>query len=147
MGKDMVRMQIEPLSAFDEDAARLLSLCVRDGKRELKEYLENPAAELFCVKKERVCAILILIFGGDTADIADIAVCGNMRRQGVGTALLSYAADLCKSRGISRLMLEVRASNKAAISLYERAGFEKIATRRRYYSNPAEDAAVFWRNL
>jgi len=46
---------------------------------------------------------------------------------------------------MTRMFLEVRASNKAAIRLYERAGFEQVSVRRDYY--PAvvgrEDGLVY----
>ena len=39
-------------------------------------------------------------------------------------------------------LLEVRASNAAALSLYESEGFEIVGRRRNYYHHPAEDALV-----
>ena len=51
-------------------------------------------------------------------------------------------AGYCNFRVIS---LEVRASNAAAISLYKSYGFKIEAVRKRYYSNPVEDALIMWR--
>jgi [ribosomal protein S18]-alanine N-acetyltransferase len=44
--------------------------------------------------------------------------------------------------GAQRALLEVRASNAAAIQLYEQAGFRTIAVRDRYYTNPIENALI-----
>ena len=40
------------------------------------------------------------------------------------------------------MLLEVRASNTAAQSLYAAHGFTRIGLRRRYYQAPQEDAVV-----
>ena len=48
-------------------------------------------------------------------------------------------------RGVTAITLEVRVSNQPAISLYERFGFLKEAVRKRYYTNPVEDALLMWR--
>lgn len=61
---------------------------------------------------------------------------------GVGGALLGTIIDGLKSTGATVLMLEVRASNQAAVRLYERAGMVKVGTRPGYYSGPLEDAIL-----
>jgi len=45
--------------------------------------------------------------------------------------------------------LEVRASNAAAIRLYEKQGFNKLAVRKAYYpaSNGREDALLYCRSF
>ena len=47
-----------------------------------------------------------------------------------------------KAENIKRCLLEVRASNKAAISLYEKYDFKIIGKRKEYYTNPIEDAFI-----
>jgi len=44
--------------------------------------------------------------------------------------------------GVDRVYLEVRASNRAAIALYEKCGFNCIGKRSAYYRYPTEDALV-----
>jgi ribosomal-protein-alanine N-acetyltransferase len=46
-------------------------------------------------------------------------------------------------RGAESMMLEVRADNSVAITLYERMGFERISTRTRYYADGTD--AQIWR--
>ena len=43
---------------------------------------------------------------------------------------------------INEIFLEVRASNEPAIKLYSSFGYEQIAVRKRFYSNPIEDAII-----
>jgi len=40
----------------------------------------------------------------------------------------------------------VRTSNKGAIALYERCGFEPSGVRRGYYTDNREDALIMWKN-
>ena len=47
-----------------------------------------------------------------------------------------------KERGEERLLLEVRASNLPARTLYESIGFVCDGIRKRYYRDPAEDAVL-----
>ncbi len=53
-----------------------------------------------------------------------IAVGGRFRRRGVASSLLEEAFGWARSVGVSKITLNVRANNRAAISLYERFGFE-----------------------
>ena len=46
------------------------------------------------------------------------------------------------AHAVSRAVLEVRASNEPAQRLYRQLGFVSISTRRRYYTNPVEDALL-----
>ncbi|MHA7262065.1 ribosomal protein S18-alanine N-acetyltransferase [Arthrobacter sp. TMN-37] len=68
-----------------------------------------------------------------TADIQTIAVLPAHEGRGIGTALLRELLAEAARRGAREVLLEVRADNPRAQLLYSRTGFEKIATRRRYY--------------
>jgi ribosomal-protein-alanine N-acetyltransferase len=78
----------------------------------------------------------------DQAELGNVAVAGDARRRGVARMLVRAALDRARERGAAECYLEVRHSNLAARSLYETHGFEVISRRRRYYSNPTEDAIV-----
>ncbi|MES4786770.1 MAG: hypothetical protein C4294_14145 [Nitrospiraceae bacterium] len=60
----------------------------------------------------------------------------------MGRELLRCALVFGLEQGANRALLEARASNDAARSLYERMGFRRVAVRRKYYSNPVEDAVL-----
>ena len=81
----------------------------------------------------------------DEIHINNLAVLGEFRGHGVGTALLEYVIQAAANRGAERATLEVRRSNAAARRLYERLGFEVAATRPNYYVSPSEDALILWR--
>jgi ribosomal-protein-alanine N-acetyltransferase len=54
--------------------------------------------------------------------------------------------SLVAREGVSRATLEVRRSNVAAQRLYKRLGFEVAGQRRKYYTQPEEDALILWRS-
>ncbi|HXF51131.1 MAG TPA: ribosomal protein S18-alanine N-acetyltransferase [Dehalococcoidia bacterium] len=78
----------------------------------------------------------------DEAHIVTLAVRPDARRQGVGQLLVLGALELAYAHDMSRVTLEVRASNDAARALYERCGFRRIGVRPRYYTDNQEDAVV-----
>src|SRR3954471_3153513 len=81
----------------------------------------------------------------DEIHINNIAVLPQFRAHGIGTALLQHVLREARRLGATRATLEVRASNTAALRLYERLDFYVAATRKHYYSNPVEDALILWR--
>lgn len=74
-------------------------------------------------------------------EIANVAVHPDFWRQGIGRALVQTALDKAAELGFARVMLEVRASNEAAQTLYRSFGFEEDGRRRAYYVN-GEDAIL-----
>jgi ribosomal-protein-alanine N-acetyltransferase len=71
-----------------------------------------------------------------------LAVESEWRRRGIGRVMMRQALTSATAAGAQRALLEVRASNAAAIQLYEQAGFRTIAVRDRYYTNPIENALI-----
>ncbi|MBQ3817187.1 MAG: ribosomal protein S18-alanine N-acetyltransferase [Clostridia bacterium] len=74
--------------------------------------------------------------------ITNVAVFPKYRRMGVATALLEKAKGYGKENRLEFLSLEVRKSNYAAISLYEKEGFVACGERKNFYTNPKEDAII-----
>ena len=114
---------------------------------------EHFAAELanrvaqFYVAENRENSLLagFLLFWrlGDELELHKIAVAGVCQRRGSGSCLLDFFIRTARSWRCRRALLEVRASNAAAIRLYEKFAFRCIGRRRDYYSSPVEDALVF----
>lgn len=83
----------------------------------------------------------------DMADMMNIAVAPDFRRQGIAEQLIFALIERLKDKGIIALLLEVRVSNAPAIALYEKLGFEQVGRRPRYYHNPREDALILRKEL
>ena len=78
----------------------------------------------------------------DEADMMNLAVDPNYRRMGIAEHLVSELIVRLRGVGVMCLTLEVRQSNIAAISLYQKLGFEQVGCRPNYYSNPKEPALI-----
>jgi [ribosomal protein S18]-alanine N-acetyltransferase len=96
--------------------------------------LDDGTPVAFCV-----CWMLL-----DELHINTVAVAPAHRRQGLATRLLQHVFSEAAARGVKRATLEVRASNAAALKLYERLGFQVTSTRAGYYTQPDEDALILW---
>jgi ribosomal protein S18 acetylase RimI-like enzyme len=107
----------------------------------LRHHLGNPAATLrVLVADERLAGYhLVLVRRGTRpARLYSIAVDAGFRGRGFGAALLADAERCARRAGRAALRLEVRAGNRAAIALYEGAGYGRIGTYPAYYEDGAE---------
>lgn len=78
----------------------------------------------------------------DEGDVNDIAVRPDCRRRGVASSLLRACHQHGQEHGLARLFLEVRPSNRNAVTLYEKFGYIKTGLRKNYYLSPKEDAII-----
>lgn len=85
-------------------------------------------------------------WGTEVGHIKDIAVHPEYRRRGIGKRLLERALTVLLVEGVTRVKLEVRASNERAIALYEQYGFSPKHRVPRYYDD-GEDAIVYVTDL
>ena len=83
----------------------------------------------------------------DEAEIFNIAVREEHRRQRIVTALLKSALTKAEELGYKRLFLEVRAGNTAAFEMYSKNGFIPLGVRKGYYDYPKEDAVIMVRDM
>lgn len=79
---------------------------------------------------------------GTQAELETVAVASDQQHQGIGSSLLSALIDHMKAISASDFILEVRASNHTALSLYRRLGWSQAGRRVRYYADPQEDAIL-----
>jgi ribosomal-protein-alanine N-acetyltransferase len=82
----------------------------------------------------------------DAWHIMNVAVDDVHRRSGIASRLLEALFELTAGDAHRGYTLEVRVSNKGAIALYERFGFETSGVRRGYYTDNREDARIMWKD-
>ena len=80
----------------------------------------------------------------EEGQIYNVCVSKDMRSKGIGGELFRAFLDEGIKSGLKAFTLEVRVSNKNAISLYEKCGFENAGIRKNFYDNPKEDAMIMW---
>lgn len=57
------------------------------------------------------------------------------RRKGIGLRLLKEIEEIFRGKGASVCVLEVREDNLAALKLYQKLGYEKVAKLKDYYGD------------
>lgn len=110
---------------------------------QLRKGLEQGGIKIVgIIETGRLLGYLSYYSVGEEAEIINFAVDPGRRRQGLGRAMLRHVLHKWREEGIESGFLEVRASNGAAIGLYESFGFRQIGVRKRYYPETGEDALL-----
>ena len=118
-------------------AETLAEECERDGGYVLAYTDENGALAGFAV----FSSVL------DEGCLNSIAVSETCRRRGAGTKIIEKMTEILAEKGVKTISLEVRESNTAAVTLYERCGFQRAGIRRNFYREPKENAVIYLKGL
>ncbi|MCL2870444.1 MAG: tRNA (adenosine(37)-N6)-threonylcarbamoyltransferase complex transferase subunit TsaD [Coriobacteriia bacterium] len=81
------------------------------------------------------------------AEMLQVSVRLEYRKQGIAARMFDLLFEHLQEQRASSLTLEVRQSNSSAQNLYKKLGFEQVASRSDYYSNPLEDAVILQKAL
>ena len=140
------KMNLGDVSAI----AELEKICFSDpwSKNSIASEVENPLSYWLVAEVDGVVAGYV---GSqtvlDAADMMNLAVSPECRRQGIGQALVNALVEHLQQNKVIALLLEVRVSNAPAVALYESLGFEQVGRRPKYYHNPREDALILRKEL
>jgi len=144
-------MEIRLMQAGDVPAiAELEKVCFNDpwSENSIASELENRlACWLVAMEDDQLVGYVGSQTVLDGSDMMNIAVDPNHRRKGVAEALILALVQKLKERSSICLLLEVRASNHPAVSLYEKLGFLQVGRRKNYYRNPREDALILRKEI
>ena len=119
------------------------------SERMLREHLDNQCAAAIAAVGEDgtllgYAGLLVVL---DEGYITNVAVRPAYRRQGIASDLLGVFERFARGHQLAFLTLEVRASNAAAIALYEKVGYARVGVRKNYYEHPREDAVIMTREF
>jgi ribosomal-protein-alanine N-acetyltransferase len=147
------RAIILPMLTSDLTAVeRIAHVCfpVPWTRQEFAKELERSYAVLRVLRPsvgEAVCAFANYWHISDEIQLMNVATLPELRRHGHASALLQDLIVQARDRRAEIITLEVRRSNVAARSLYERFGFSEVGIRQRYYSDNGEDALIMHLDL
>ena len=105
-----------------------------------KSYIEtlikgdNSFIYIYLIE-DKIYGYLIVLDSIDVYEILAIATIEEYRNKGIAQELL----DKIKTKDI---FLEVRESNQTAINFYKKNKFKEISVRKKYYSEPNENAII-----
>ncbi len=126
-----------------------LSFSVPWSKKSFEDCLKNPLIDFYVAVTESGSTVgyVLTLTVSPECEILNIAVSPDFRRKGIAEKLLSYVTQKALEKKCDTLMLEVRESNLAARSLYEKLGFYAVGRRKGYYTSPIEDAILMDKSL
>ena len=99
-------------------------------------------AEIQSETGAKVVAMAVVWFIIDELHIATIAVMPEYRGRKIGQKLLAALLVDAVKAGAQHAFLEVRETNIAARSMYQKFGFQEVGKRPHYYSDTQEDAVL-----
>ncbi len=143
---DLLPFTEEYIDAVEELEKRCFSDPFTRGM--LESAVKNERITAFvAVRGDEIAGYLELYDLVDTMSVCSIETAPEFRRMGLADRMIGVAEQVARERGVPVLSLEVRVSNSAAISLYEKHGFVRAGVRRGYYEKPREDAAVYYKQI
>ncbi len=145
-------VDIRPMRAADVDAVVAIE---RDAfgspwqRDTFAGLLERPGVELLVMDSagDGVIGYAVLWCVLDQGELANVAISSEWRGRGLGRHLVERVIAAARARGITKIFLEVRASNERAAGIYRQLGFVEVGVRRDYYQHPKEDARIMMATL
>ncbi len=117
------------------------------GEDTIKQHIENNSLMKYFVMESKESHQFIgqvsLWIDEDKAQINNFYIVKDYQGKKLGRKFMDYVIEYFKSLHIKEITLEVRRSNKIAITLYESYGFKQVSVRNSYYPN-GEDALMMY---
>ena len=144
------RPHIRPMTTYDLDAVLAIeqaSYPTPWQREHFQHELAAPHSFPFVAEWNGIIVGYVCLMSlFEEAQILDIAVTPEQRGRGFARLLMDHAITVAREKAAELLALEVRASNIAAITLYERCGFVRTGIRTKYYEG-VDDAVLMEKSL
>jgi ribosomal-protein-alanine N-acetyltransferase len=111
----------------------------------LREFKNDFSKILVFKEKEEIIGYLIFREIEPEIEIFKIGVKKKYQRKGVGTKLIQKLIEIAREKNISKIFLEVKASNLSAYNFYKKLGFKEMYRRKNYYGN--EEAIIMLKEI
>ncbi len=119
------------------------------SRSSLFSAIESGYDLLLCESEDSLAGYLLTLTILDEAQIMQIAVSPDYRRQGLASRMTGHF--VASHPNIASIMLEVRLSNHIARACYAQLDFEEVGYRKNYYAPDVagnrEDAVLMTRNI
>lgn len=141
-----------PMSEMDMDKVMEIEEGVYDFPWSIGIFQDCLSVGYCCwilEQDDRVSGYGIMSVLAGEAHILNLCIKPDLQNNGMGQEMLGYLIDLAKVHNADVMFLEVRPSNRQALKIYERSGFDEVGCRKDYY--PAkfgrEDAVILAKQL
>lgn len=113
------------------------------------ELTKNPINKVYVIEDKNIFGFIDFMITFNSATISQIVIEESYRHKGYAQRLLSMMETMFPKDGddiVENVTLEVRESNKDAINLYQKNGYE-IITKKPHYYQDGEDAIYMVKRL
>ena len=135
------------------EVLRLNIRCFQNGDNYTKhtfDYLLSDARtisyRIVANAAEMVAFAIVMENDNGSAHLTTIGVAPEHRRRGLAVQLLNHVENAVRNRELSTIVLEVRAGNIGAQTLYHDRGYTIVQRIRKYYSN-GEDCFLMMKGV
>ena len=167
MNEGVAELSFMPMQAADLDAVLAIESVSHIHPWTQGNFADSLAAGhwAYCIRPELAQAIqgsyldpeilwayCILFPAVDELHLLNITVSPKLRQFGLGSRIMAAIEGVAAQQNFPRIILEVRPSNIAAVSLYQKLGYEQIGLRKGYYpadsqTGSREDALVMAKSI
>lgn len=167
MNEGVAELSFMPMQAADLDAVLAIESVSHIHPWTQGNFADSLAAGhwAYCIRPELAQAIqgsyldpeilwayCILFPAVDELHLLNITVSPKLRQFGLGSRIMAAIEGVAAQQNFPRIILEVRPSNIAAVSLYQKLGYEQIGLRKSYYpadsqTGSREDALVMAKSI
>lgn len=134
------KMKQKDIEAVAEIEAKVFSMPW--SARGFQDALQQDTIFVTARQEEQIVGYCGMYCSLEDGAITNVAVLPEAQNQGIGKRIISGLLKYALEKNMSRIVLEVRISNMAAIKLYEGFGFQKVGIRKGFYEKPIENAAI-----
>jgi len=116
----------------------------RLSRRSLRHFIRATTCEFWCLEEDdNLLGYGLLLFrkGSQGVRLYSLAIAPKAQGRKLGQQLLQHLEQRAFQRPCQFIRLEVRQDNKAALTLYQRMGYQEVKFLESYY----EDGADGWR--
>lgn len=128
--------QYRPMQLADLDSIMAIENVIYSHPWSRGNFSDSLNAGYSCWIFEENAEIIgysVVMLAADEAHLLNLSIARDRQGQGQGRKLLEHMMEIARNHGALHMFLEVRVSNRGAISLYEDMGFNEMAIRRNYY--------------
>lgn len=144
--KENNAVKVVPFEQGDIDQVMAIEVVSFTAPWSRQSYLELApldSVRFFVVKRDdKVIGYMLYQMWFEEMELHTIAVAPDERGRGISTMMIEHLINDAKKRDTKRIFLQVRPSNKAAMGLYKKFGFETVGIRHHYYRDNFEDAYI-----
>lgn len=113
----------------------------RISRRSFRNFLNTRTAKILIAQQQTKilgCAVILFRKNSKNARIYSLVVHPNYRHRGIAAKLNQASEEIARKQNCTKLILEVRSDNRAAISFYQKHNYVLFGTYPNFYEDQTD---------